>query len=419
MVSMNVFQQDAFRTIELTTAIEKVPYLPNGIGAMGIFTDMPQRTEAMMVEERQGALVLVPFSDRGAPGQQRTTERRKARYFQVPRIRTEDTLYAREIAGIRAFGSESELMQVQKEVARRLAGPTGLRSRLQYTQEYHRLAAVQGLLLDADGSVKFNWFNEFGITPNAMVPFNLPAGTAGTIRPLCANIARMMQRKAQGAWVAGSSVVALCGDAFFDKLVTHPDVEKTYANWQAAEALREGLAFRPFTFGDVTWINYRGSDDTITIGVLLTNASAAAVAAGNGPGIANGMSVTGANIPVGTTVTNFNAGTGAFDLSSGAYGGATGHYNLNIGGGSNGGEIAIPANKARFFPKGAPGVFQRGLSPSDSFEYVNTLGKPEYANIIPDRDRNEWVKLELTSYPLHICTRPDMLFSGTMDAAAD
>ncbi|MDZ3838713.1 MAG: major capsid protein [Rhodospirillales bacterium] len=32
-----------------------------------------------------------------------------------------------------------------------------------------------------------------------------------------------------------------------------------------------------------------------------------------------------------------------------------------------------------------------------------------YAMTIPDRERNAWVKVEVYSYPLFICTRPEML----------
>lgn len=409
---INVFQQDAFRTIQLTTAIEKVPYNPSGLDAMGIFTDAPVRTEAMAVEQRQGVLAILPFSDRGAPGIQRTTEKRNMRYFAVPRIKTEDTLYAREIAGIRAFGSETELMQAQAEISRRLIGPTGLRSNLQFTQEYHKLAAIQGKLLDADGSVKFDWYAEFGIAPSPQVVWDLAAGTAGSIRPLAGQLVRNMARKAQGAFTNSTSVVALCGDAFYDKLVTHPDVEKTYANWQAAQALRVGTAFKSdFEFADITWVNYRGSDDVNTIKGAAVNGNAVIALPAN-HGVTTGTLINGPYIPAGTTVT---IAANNATLSSGNFTGATGNYFFNFGLGS----IGIPANKARFFPKGAPGIFQRGLSPSDSFEFVNTLGKPEYARIIPDRDRDEWVKLELSSYPLHICTRPDVLVDGTMDNAAD
>ena len=420
MVSMDIFRQDPFSTIQLTSAIEKVPYVPDGLEAMGMFTDKPIRTEYMMVEQRAGQLVLVPFTDRGAPGTQRVTERRAARSFKVPRLRMEDTIYAREVMNIREFGQESALMQVQSEVMRRLVGPTGLRNNLRYTQEYHKLAAVQGLLLDADGSVMYNWFEEFGITANPTVAFDLAAKTAGSLRPIAAEISRGMKRKAQGAFLNSTRIMALCGDAFWDDFITHPDVEKTFLNWMQAVELRKGTDFETMTFANIDWVNYRGSDDTFAAKVGMTNGSAAIT--GLPANLANGMNISGPNIPAGNTLASYNSGAGTANLSTGTFGGATGNVTVNIGGGNSttgGGKIAIPSNKAIFFPKGAPGVFERALSPGDAIDFVGTLGKPEYVRMIPDRDRNEWVKMEMDNYPLHICTRPEVLYTGTMDAAAD
>ncbi len=342
MVSMNVFQQDPFSTIQLTAAVERNPFLPTGLGDLGIFDDVPIRTTTLMVEERDGTLVLIPFSERGQEGVQRSTEKRKARFFEVPRIMHSDTIHANELQSIRAFGTESELMQLEAEVARRLSGPTGLLSNIEYTWEYHRLAAVQGLLLDSDGSVKYDFAAEFGRSLPAEVAFNLTANTAGTLRPLVNGIVRGMARASKGAFLPATRVTALCGDQFYDSLITHTDVEKTYLNWAAAQDLRAGGAFQSFPFADVDWINYRGSDDTST--------------------------------------------------------------------------IAIGTTKCKFFPKGAPGVFQRALSPGESFEWVNTPGKPVYVIPIPDRDRNAWWKMEAYSYPLHICTRPELLYSGRVGA---
>ena len=45
-----------------------------------------------------------------------------------------------------------------------------------------------------------------------------------------------------------------------------------------------------------------------------------------------------------------------------------------------------------------------GVGPGESFQWINTLGKPEHVQIIPDRDCNEWVEVDMTSYPRHICT---------------
>ena len=345
MTSLDIFHQDPFTSIQLTAAVEKYPYLPVGLGELNIFDEEPVRTKALAVEQRQGKLTLVPMSARGQPGLPRVSEVRSARYFDIPRLMHEDTIRADEIQSIRAFGQESEMLQVQTEVARRLSGPTGITKSIEFTWEYHRLAAIQGLLLDADGSVKFNWFNEFGITQAAEIGFNLPAGATtvtGTLRPLCNQIVRNMSRLSQGAFLPSTEVYALCGDTFWDQLTNHSDVKQTYINWAAAAELRKGNAFEAMRFGGINWFNYRGSDDTTT--------------------------------------------------------------------------IAVPPDKCKFFPVGAPGVFRRGLAPYESFDFVNTLGKPMYVQPIIDRDRNAWWKMEVYSYPLHICTRPEVLLSGRSEA---
>jgi len=345
MASLDIFHQDAFSTIQLTTAVERHPFLPSGLGELKIFEPDPIRTTALAVEQRQGKLVVIPFSDRGEEGTQRTTEKRQARYFDVPRLRHSDTIYANELQNIRAFGTETELMQVETEVARRLNGPTGLTSNIEYTWEYQRLAAVQGLCTDYDGSIKYNWFSEFGITQAAEIGFNLAAALPNTLRPLCNSITRSMARKSQGAFTASTKVYALCGDAFYDLFVNHPDVIRTYVNWNEASEIRggsQGAAFGSFEFAGIVWMNYRGSDDAST--------------------------------------------------------------------------IAIPTDKVKFFPVGAPGIFRVAYAPGESFEWVNTPGKPIYVVPIFDRDRNEWWKVEVSSYPLHICTRPEVLLTGRSEA---
>jgi len=341
MATLNVFRNDAFSTIELTSFVDKVPFQPTGIGELDLFEDLPIRTTALAVEERDQKLVIIPTSNRGEPPTERQTEKRKARYFETPRLAHGDTLYASEIQNIRAFGQQTELMQVQTEVARRLAGPTGLTANMEYTWELHRLSAIQGQLLDSDGSVLFDWFDEFGIEPAAEIAFNLSAASPkdGALRLLInQKVVRPMMRAAQGAWTPSTKIYAACGDDFWDSLITHNDVLKTYYNWEAAQELRKGSAFAAMEFGGVAWFNYRGSNDNKT--------------------------------------------------------------------------IAVDADKAKFFPKGAPGVFQRALAPGESFEWVNTPGKPMYVIPIFDRDRKFWWRQEVYSYPLHICTRPEMLLTG-------
>ena len=75
--------------------------------------------------------------------------------------------------------------------------------------------------------------------------------------------------------------------------------------------------------------------------------------------------------------------------------------------------MGLTASEVKFFPVGAPGVFQVAYSPGESFEFVNTPGLPVYGRIMPDMKRNEFVEIEVDSYPLFMCTRPEMLQKGT------
>ena len=357
MATLDIFHQDAFTMLQLTAAVERNPYLPTGIGTMDIFEDQPIRTTALAVEERAGVLTLVPVSDRGSPPVERVNELRDLRYFETKRLAKAFTVTASDIQNIRQFGMESETMQVQAEVARRLSGPTGIERDIEYTWENQRLGAISGQLIDADGStVLCNWFTQFGISAPAEIAFNLlgwqaGAGTPtsdGALRILCNQTVRAIKRAAKGAFIDGvTKVMAMCGDQFWDELVTHPDVAKTFLNWQQAVELRKGTAFQggegapqldTMSFGGIEWFNYRGSDDATTVGV--------------------------------------------------------------------------PTTKVKFFLSKAPSVFRVAWAPAEFGPYVNTLGKKKYIIPIFDRDRQAWWRAECYSYPLFICTRPDTLFSG-------
>lgn len=263
---IDIFHSDPFSAIEMTAAVERLPHLPGMLRDSGIFSENPIRTTALAVEERNGVLFVVPTSQRGqATNMERTTEKRKIRYFEVPRVRVGDTVFAHELQNIRAFGESTVLMQVQDEVARRLSGPTGLLSLLDYTEENMFLAAVQGMFLDSDGTVLYNWNDEFEMAAATEIAFNLSANVEYSLRPIINEMVRSMARSAKGAFTASTTVMALAGDTFYDEFTNHIDVVSTYKNWADATDLRKGGAFQTFHFGGVDWVNYRGSDDNTTI----------------------------------------------------------------------------------------------------------------------------------------------------------
>jgi len=335
MASMNVFQADPFSMVSLTTAFEKIAYKPQLLGQLSLFEPKPSRTRLISVERRNGALNMIPTSEVGAPPSSLSNDKRDIRDFRTVRLAKEATIYAEEMNGIRAFGSETELMQVQAEVLRR---GRRLRDDLELTFEHMRLGALRGIVYDSDGTtVLKNWYTEFGINQPDEIDFDLDAASPakGALRKKCTEVTRTMARAAKGAFNPSTEVHALCGDTFFDQLISHDEVEKTYLNWSAAADLRQDRTFQSFRMYDITWHNYRGTDDNTTVAV----------------------------------------GTG----------------------------------KAHFFPVGAQDVFQVGYGPAEFGPYVNQPGRDLYALTIPDRDREAWTKVEVYSYPLFICARPEVL----------
>ena len=334
MPTMDIFDTDAFSVIELTRALENIPYKPATLTGSGLFADRGVRSRTVVIESRDGTLSLIPFSERGSAYEQQVPERRDVRAFVCRQFKKQDVLWASEIQGIRAFGTESETQQVQQEVARRLKR---LRNDAEVTFEYHLLNGIQGKVLDPkDGAVVIDYFAEFAITPATEVNFDLAntSPASGALRKKCQALIESVEGDLGGLSTGAVQLRAECGSAFFSDLVAHKEVRETYLNTAAAADLRARVADE-VSFGGITFRRYRG-----------------------------------------------NAVFG------------------------------VPPDKAFFYPEGVEGLFEIYYAPADTFETVNTLGLPLYARSIPDRDRDEWVRLEIESNPLPICTRPQVLRSG-------
>ena len=133
MVSMDIFHSDAFSAIQLTAAVEKIPYRPALLGSLNLFEPDRIRVEWAVIEKRDGTLALIPTSERGAPPPEQVAIKRDIRSFRTVRLAKADTIRASELQNIRAFGSESDLQTVQQEATRMAR----LRNDLELTLENH------------------------------------------------------------------------------------------------------------------------------------------------------------------------------------------------------------------------------------------------------------------------------------------
>ena len=273
MATMDIFKGDAFSLVEMSTALERVPYKPGLLGSLGIFEPEPIRTISFGIEKQENTLSLVQTSERGAPLVQQSSIKRDIRDFRTVRVAKGDRLYAHEIANIRAFNKQSELQQVQNEVMRR---NVRLRDDIDLTHENMKLGAIQGIVLDADASTIYNWFTEWGIAQPTEIDFDLDNASpaSGAVKKLCNQVLRGMAKASKGS-MGTARVAALCGDTFYDQLTSHPEVRSTYLNQPEASKLRTemfGKVYDSFEYGGIVWVNYRGTDDGSTVAIDATKA---------------------------------------------------------------------------------------------------------------------------------------------------
>lgn len=252
MAQLDIFAGDAFSMHSLTATFNTLPYQPMRIGALKLFQEAGVRTTSVDIESRDGRLTLIQTSPRGGvEADPLGASKRKMRTFRLFHVSRESKVYADEVQNVRAFGSETELQQVEALVTERLAE---LRPMHEVTQEYHRANAIQGILLDADGSSLLNLFTEFGVAQQTLdVAFSV---AATDVRARIVAAKRLAEDELGGIVITGWRGFASSG--WFDALASHATVKDAY-RYQESVKLQADLRSTGFRFGDVDWEEYRGS----------------------------------------------------------------------------------------------------------------------------------------------------------------
>lgn len=259
MSVLDAFNTDAFSVVSLTQAINLLPHKPMRIEQMGIFEEEGVETTSIMVEERAGTLGLVPTARRGAgagteTGDKRAAKnaKRTARSIAVPHIPIIDSVLADSIQNIRAFGSETQLEILSEKVNEKLGQ---MRLSLEVTKEYHRIGAIHGKVLDADGSTTVvNLFTEFGVSEQSQ-DFAFTTSTTD-IRGLCLDVQGLVETAVGG--LPYDHVHAFCGSEWFNALISHATVKTAYERWMDGAMLRNDPR-SGFEFGGIIFERYRGT----------------------------------------------------------------------------------------------------------------------------------------------------------------
>jgi hypothetical protein len=231
---LDIFDLDnrGFSMTEITAAINLMPNRYDRITELGLFSDVPIHTNQATIELKNNSLTLLPTSQLDVPGKTSGPTERKILPLAIPQTLWEDTVLARDVMGIRQFGSDNIYETIQAKVLEKLDQAKSL---FDMTDEYRKICALKGIVLDADGtSPLFNSFTFFDITKKS-IDFKL--GTTSTDVPakIC-NVKRYIEDNLLGETMTGVRIFV--GPVFYDRLKNHPSIMEIWKNWQGMETFR-------------------------------------------------------------------------------------------------------------------------------------------------------------------------------------
>lgn len=242
--------EDLFTVTSLTASVNKLPAMPGKLGAMGIFAEKGIATTTVMVDEKEGRLILVPHTSRNDDPPPVKNDRRTRRVFEATHLPLGGQILPGELQNIAAFGQDGNALQSQAQVINDKL--LALKNSVEATREWQRVGAIRGKILDSDGSVLYDLYDEYDVTKKS-IP--IAFGTAGTdVRKHCLDAKRWSESKLAGVMVTGFR--AFCDATYFDALTGHATVKAAYANYQSAQDRLGGDMRSGFVYGGIEFIEY-------------------------------------------------------------------------------------------------------------------------------------------------------------------
>jgi hypothetical protein len=258
-MSFDVFKADGFSMRSLIAAINQSPYIPRRLAQLGLFRNFGVATTAVQLEIKDNVIYLVPAKPRNAPGTNNRDANRKLVPMNCLHLPVQDQIMADEVLNVREFGSETQMLSLQNRVNEKLQT---IRNSFEATLEYHRMGAVKGAVLDADGTTTlYNLFTVFNVSPIAPFNFDLLASDPAPdhVKRKCSEIIRATEDEL-GANGVDIQVRSFVGSQFMDDLTGHPECIEAYKRQTDGRAtfLIDRTARREFFYAGITFEEYRG-----------------------------------------------------------------------------------------------------------------------------------------------------------------
>lgn len=265
------------QVVDLSTQIN---YIPNQWGlynSLGIFQTENLATRTALVPRFIQALTI--GGDRGWDERNNVQGNytRDALLIQVPHFPMDDAITPNDINGMVDFtnvfaGIQTESVNLVRDRKMQMAR----QSHAQRLELARAQLINDGTVYAPNGTLKtsygptVNFYNEFGITQTALTLAlnDVTQDPLSGVEPIIASI----QDAIQNGTYNYDFIMAVCSPEFFSKLIEHPFVRDTYKyfNQQQSAMLLNGrldapaamgldARYRSFTYGGITFVEYRGS----------------------------------------------------------------------------------------------------------------------------------------------------------------
>lgn len=230
---MALSSNSQFGVRPMTEAINKLPTTPSIIRSLGIFKPKPQSTTFIRVGEKNRQLALVPAVPRGTPGEPVETDYRYIGNFDMLHLPKHDVVLADDVQNLAAWGGEGKAAAVADLVNEKLGD---MKADIEHTREHLMLGALQGKILNADGSELVDIYDRFGLKRRKE---NLSFAANANLAVLLEGLKTLLRKHRRGESV--SAWYCLCSPAFFEGLIGHKSIQDIYLRFQEAKAYREGF----------------------------------------------------------------------------------------------------------------------------------------------------------------------------------
>lgn len=254
---MPINYPNLFTAVQMTDSVNTLPAMPMRFAPL--FEAKGVTTTKVMLDLKLGRIVLVKDSERNTDPENLAGRgaKRSAKIISTAHLALADVLSPEDVQDVRGFGS-TELVTPETLLNDKILQ---LKNNIAMTLEFHRLGAIKGVVMDADGTtVLHDIFDTFGCTKKTET-ISFPATAPENANPILTGILKA-KRKAEAAMggVPFTRLECIIGSDAYDMLTSHALVRKYFEDWLARKQDFGANDYRQtgFTYGGVTF--YECSD---------------------------------------------------------------------------------------------------------------------------------------------------------------